>query len=123
MANEFTIVTSMRYSSGNDSQVLKDQYTADQTSVPLGGAPGVQNVGTTHEVLGISGLLNLGIAYFKNLDETNFVDIGVDVASTFYPLIRLLPGESTVFRFTATATPYLKADTAPVRVQGTVYED
>lgn len=123
MANEFTIVTSMRYSSGNDSQVLKDQYTADQTSSPLGGAPGVQDVGTTHEALEVPGLTNLGVAYFKNLDETNFVEIGVDVSATFYPLVRLLPGESTVFRFATTSTPYLRADTAAVRVQGAVYED
>ena len=123
MANEFNITTAMRYLSGNDYVNLKDSYQVDQTSVPLGGAPGVQNVGTTHEVLGVSGLLNLGMAYFKNLDDTNFVDIGVDVAATFYPLIRLLPGESTVFRFTATSTPYLKADTAAVRVQAAVYED
>lgn len=123
MANEFNITTAMRYLSGNDYVNLKDSYQVDQTSVPLGGAPGVQNVGTTHEVLEVSGLLNLGMAYFKNLDDTNFVDIGVDVAATFYPLIRLLPGESTVFRFTATSTPYLKADTAAVRVQAAVYED
>ena len=123
MANEFNITTAMRYLSGNDYVNLKDSYQVDQVSVPLGGAPGVQNVGTTHEVLEVSGLLNLGMAYFKNLDDTNFVDIGVDVAATFYPLIRLLPGESTVFRFTATSTPYLKADTAAVRVQAAVYED
>lgn len=123
MANEFTISTSMRYSSGNDAETRKDQYNVDQTSVPLGGGPGVQSIGTTHEALNTTGLTNLGIAYFKNLDDTNFVDIGVDVSAAFYPLIRLLPGESTVFRFSATSTPYLKADTAAVRVQASVHED
>lgn len=123
MANEFTVTTAMKYSSGNDFVNLKDSYQVTQTSVPLGGAPGVQVVGTTHVALNVSGLLNLGMAYFKNLDDTNFVDIGVDVAAAFHPLIRLKPGEATVLRLAATSAPYAKADTAAVRLQANIYEE
>lgn len=123
MANEFTITTVMKYESGNDSEYHKDSYLATQTSVPLGGGPGVQLVGTAHVALNVSGLLNLGLAYFKNLDDTNYVDIGVDVSATFHGLVRLKPGESCVMRLTATAAPYARANTAAVRLQASIHEE
>lgn len=60
-----------------------------------------------------------GYAYFRNLDATNFVEIGVQVAGTFYPLIKLLAGEVAVLRL-ATVTFYARADTGTVNLLSSI---
>src|SRR4051794_11028699 len=46
-----------------------------------------------HEALAISSdVANKGQAIFRNLDATNYVDIGLVISGTFYPFARVLPG-------------------------------
>ncbi len=57
---------------------------------------------------------DVGIALVKNLDSTNFVDVGF--ATTVYP-IRLLAGQFALMPLTpATASLFVKADTATCEI-------
>lgn len=68
---------------------------------------GVVNIGITEEALVIdAGVATLGLAEFTNCDTVNQIAIGVKPASTFYPLIYLLPGESYIMRLYPSAAPY-----------------
>lgn len=84
---------------------------------------GVQDIGfAAHEALTIgSDVGTAGWGEFRNLDTTNFVQIGLDVAGTFYPFAKLLPGESFPVPL-ATKDLYAKADTAAVQLELTVLE-
>lgn len=65
-------------------------------------------------------LTNPGLFVLINRDSDNYVDIGI--AAGVYSL-RLNPGESVQGRLTPSATTfYLIANTAPVRVQYTIYD-
>jgi len=96
-----------------------DQATAVPTHVG-----GTQTIGfAAHEALDITGLTTLGVAYFRNRDASNFAEIGVDVAATFYPLVRLNPGEGWAFRLSQGITPYAQADTGAVVLQREILDD
>ena len=71
-----------------------------------------------------SSLSALGVAFFKNLDSTNFVEIGTSQGGTFYPIIRLLAGEGIAVRIAHLATNalYYRADTAAVDLQFRIQE-
>ena len=121
MADEFRISGSVRLENANDYFSKTFSYNSDQSSVG-GGGPGVQVIGTTHETVAGDGVTSQGFAFFKNLDNTNFCDVGVDVAATFYPLMRIPPGESFLVKLSPSATIYAKADTASIRLDVSIFE-
>jgi len=88
------------------------QKTVSVTQTGQGHAAGCQTIGTTQEVLVVTDITTSGIASFQNIDATNFVQLGVYVSATFYPLVRLLAGEVATFRLDTGATIYAQADTA-----------
>jgi hypothetical protein len=55
----------------------------------------VQKIGAgAHEQIMISTDIDTpGYAYFRNLDDNESIQVGLDVSSTFYPLIELGPAE------------------------------
>ena len=63
-----------------------------------------------------------GWAYFRNVDATNFVDIGVQVAATFYPFARLMPGEECHIPLSPAVALFALANTAAVRLDYGVIE-
>ena len=82
-----------------------------------------QIVGTTYEALTIGGDVGTeGVSFFKNMDATNYVEIGVEVAAAFYPLIKLKAGESALCRL-AIGTVFAKANTSSVKLRALVLED
>ena len=81
-----------------------------------GGNPGLQNIGTTYEAISF-GDITPGLVFAKNLDDTNYVELGLDVSLTFYPLIKLEPGDECVFRLAGSVSLYGKANTAAVDCQ------
>jgi hypothetical protein len=83
---------------------------------------GTQNIGTTHEALGLGSLTTPGFAVFQNLDATNFIELGIDDTGTFEAFAKLKPGEIGMIRLT-TLAPYAKADTAAVDLFYLIYED
>jgi hypothetical protein len=75
-----------------------------------------QVIGTSAELLVLGDITGAPSQLaIKNLDATNFVEIGGDSGLTVFK-IKILPGETVLIRPTS-ATLYALADTAAVRVQ------
>lgn len=73
--------------------------------------------------LGDVGAATLGWAWFRNLDTTNYVEIGIDFGpGTFGPLIRLNAGEACVIRLSAACAPYAQANTAAVVLEKVIFD-
>ena len=121
MANEVSVSVSLQVNNGNMSFVKRDSYTADQSAAG-GPSNGVQEIGTSHELVSITDITNKGFVYFGNLDTANYVEIGVDVSSTFYPLARLSAGESATLRLSPSVAVYAQANTAAVKLETYCFE-
>lgn len=122
MANEIKATTYLKCTNGS----FVDQWTPSELSIDQaaqGAAGGVQTVTTTAAALGVTGLSTIGYARFRNLDATNFVQIGPYVSSTFHPAIKLKPGELAVLRLDPTNPVYAKADTASIKLQYLILEN
>ena len=122
---DFTVTTLLKVDKG----FLQDTKNAaniqiDQTGD--GAAGGVQNVGTSAEAIDLGDVSTPGLAFFRNLDATNFVQLGMDVGGAgFEEFIKLLPGEPALMRLDLVATGVLqaKADTAAIELQYVIYEE
>jgi len=121
MSDEITVSTSLLCKNGNynfDRRI--NSVSADQSAIGANG--GVQDIGTgSHEAVAVGDVSTPGWAIFRNLDDTNFVEIGIDVGATFYPIAKILPGEPAAFRLSS-STLYAKADTATVKLEFTILE-
>ena len=116
MAGEINFSFTLRCQNGNYDYNRTVQNTIDQTTA-AGGSPGYQNIGTSHELIGgLADMTNEGIAVVRNLDDTNFVEVGLDVSASFYPLVKILPGEAYVMRLSPGVAVYAQADTAAVNL-------
>jgi len=120
MADEITFTMALTLANGElDSLSIpaRTDKITQATAVPSR-VGGNQTIGfAAHEALVLTDLTTLGVAYFRNRNATNFVQIGVDVSGTFYPLVRLNPGEGWAFRLAQGITPYAQADTGAVVLQ------
>ena len=117
MANEITITTGLVATSGNflvQHSTLTKQATLTTATRSLN-TQSITYLGTAGAALVIAAGVAAagGWAWFRNLDATNYISIGVQVAGTFYPLVRLNAGEAAVFRL-GVITPYALANTANV---------
>lgn len=127
MANEANIRTSLQIRKGN--VVYQSQptgFAADITGTAKGPTPGAISVAVTGTNVDLSQLTTPGLCRIQNLDETNYITVGIYDGVSFFPLMELLPDESFVIRlfrfigdeYVGTGTPadvnYLriKADTA-----------
>jgi hypothetical protein len=125
MADEITVSVALKCVNGDltySRKVSSQKY--DQTAV--GGRGGVQEIGfAAHEAVLVTDVTTEGWVFMRNIDDTNFVDVGIDVAAAFEPMIRMEPGEPALFRLSkdAGATLYAKADTAAVKIEYMVLED
>lgn len=112
MANEITLTGSAAYSKNGVSRSLSMQgVTIDGGDNPIAN---VQIIGTSEEQVLKGDIGTIKCAQFKNLDATNFVEIGF--ATGVYP-IKLLPGKGTGPMPLNCSTVYLKADTAACNVE------
>lgn len=120
MADEITLNLKVKYDKNGvvDSRTFSDNV--DVTGSATCG--GVQTIGTTEAALAIGDIGTKGYARFLNIDATNYVEIGSYVAATFYPLIKLKPGEAAIVRLSA-VTVYARANTASVRLDYMIFED
>jgi hypothetical protein len=114
MANEITITTGLVATSGS-FLVQHSTLTKQATLTTATRSLNTQSIATSATALVIASGVGAagGWAWFRNLDSTNYVAIGVYVSSTFYPLVRLNAGEAAVFRL-GVITPYALANTAAV---------
>jgi hypothetical protein len=115
MANEVTLTAGL--------SVTKDGTTLQgyvNKQITMSGTPKISNtqtIGTTTEQLVLGDIASMGYLYLKNLDSTNFVEIGLSTpVSGANAMIKLLPGEAAIIP-TRQTTIYAKADTAAVALE------
>ena len=77
MANEISFNVTLKVVKGylDFTRSLNRQTDLDAASPNV--AAGTQIIGTTEEVIGLGDVATPGVAWFRNLDTTNFVEIGV----------------------------------------------
>lgn len=123
MADEITVSVSLKVINGNMRFERRiNSIQIDQAAVGSNG--GVQEIGfAAHEVIAVGDLGTLGCVILRNLDSTNFVEIGKDVAAAFQSFTSLKPGEAQTFRFAAGVVPYAQADTGAVDLEYMILED
>jgi hypothetical protein len=76
----------------------------------------VQDIGTSAEALSMVDVTTIGYILLRNLDPTNYVELGLDAAVTAQVFAKLLPGDIALFP-AKTATMYAKANTAGIQLQ------
>ena len=114
MANEIKMQVGLTITATN----FNEQYIPPTINIDLAsqvGAGGVQAIGTSDEDLVIGGTVAGGVYFLRNMDETNYVQIGVKAAGTDY-FLKLLAGEFSVGRLNASILQ-AKANTATVNLQ------
>ena len=118
MPNALNLVTNL------DNTTLQLSHTGNASVTTTGDSmqAAAIEIGTSEETITVSSDIgNAGLFWIENLDATNFIELGF--ATAVYPLI-LDPGEAYLMRLApATATLYLKADTAACNIQFVIYED
>ena len=117
MANEISVSIGLYASKGG----MKVQRSESKTITMTGDAitHEIQEVGTTEEELAQGADLGTpGVVFVKNLDATNYVEVG---CVTGQYSIKLLAGESCIFRASAAAV-YAKANTAACNVEYIILE-
>lgn len=123
MANEIsiqaTIAVRKDYLSARRSQGRS--FTMNAASPAK--AAGIASIGfAAHEAIPMGDVGTAGYAWFENLDATNYVQIGIDVAGAFHAFIKLKPGELALVRL-GTNAPYAKANAAAVKLDYEIFED
>ena len=116
MSNEITMSASLTINATN----LVEAFQPESLQIDLAsdaGSGGVQTIGTSQEALTITAdQADGGIFFFRNTDATNYVEIGRYESSTFYPFLKLLPGEYAIGR-QSDKDIHAKANTADVNLQ------
>lgn len=123
MADEITATVGLTLSkAGLKHNIATETFRRTMTGSYKEG--GVQSIGfAAHELLVISADLgSAGLGYFKNLDGTNYVELGVDVAGTFYPFAKILANDPPNLISLASDVIYAKANTAAVRLLFEIFE-
>jgi len=124
MSNEITLSQSLKVQKGYFTFGPRAINSLGVTMTGTHSDGRVQDIGTTEESLAISAdVATLGYCTMRNNDTTNYVQIGVKPSGTFFPLLKLKPGESAQFRWDPSATPYAKANTASVPLEHYTLED
>lgn len=124
MANEITYSVSLQAVKDNISvkrehlnktvTLTGDAYSSQTQSIPTTAA------GTAVTVAAAVG--TPGFSVFVNQDKTNYVELGVENAGTFYPFATLKAGEACLMRLTDT-TFHAVANTAAVILESFIIED
>lgn len=121
--SDIAINSTLTISKGGLKRSFSDVAGFDFVASSPAVAAGVPTIGTSaHEALPMQDVSTAGWARFKNLDSTNYVQIGVDSTGTFIPMLKLKALESCVVRL-ATNAPYAKANTASVQLDYEIFQD
>lgn len=113
MAREGNISINLRVSKNGAAITQNASTTFDVSGSQL--IQSTQNIGTTAELLDFGGITGAPQAVMvKNLDATNYVEIGGDSGLTVFSL--KVPAGQTIFFNPTSSTVYAKANTAAVNV-------
>jgi hypothetical protein len=117
MANELRVSGTANFIKGGAS--LSRQYSISVTVAGTNMISAVQSIATTDTSVGLGAVGTIGYVVFKNLDATNYIDVGSD--GSVYP-IRLMAGESAgPLRWNGAAI-HAKAHTAACLLQSDIIE-
>lgn len=114
MANE--IYTSLKATARKNGAVvdISSAFTLTMTGNEM--IQNTQSIGITSELVSFGDITGApGMVAIKNLDDTNFIELGGDSGLTVFKT-KLLAGQVTLFQ-PSSATLYAIADTAAVRIQ------
>lgn len=124
MPNEITINAQYNISKGT----LALQRTIASAQFDLAGANytgQVQTIPTTAggtEIDITSGVGDNGLAYFRNIDATNYIEVGIVVSATFHPFMRLQPGQWGLCFLGHDVEPFARANTASANLEYFILE-
>lgn len=124
MANEITYTAALKFVKDNitldravrnaNVTVTGDAYDARVLSISTSGT----------SITPTSAIGTVGLAFFRNLDDTNYVTIGdFDGGATYGALVKLKPGEFAMFRLATDVNLRAVADTANVLLEVIIVED
>jgi len=120
MADELSYAMQVTYThNGRTLQLPATTITVDVTGNNIVSGVMLATVASAVAVP-IGAIGTSGFAVFRNLDATNYVNIGVDSAGLVVQT-KLLAGEQCMMRMTA--APYVQADTADCLLSYTVIEN
>jgi hypothetical protein len=121
MANEIEISVSISASKSGMTVNRAETFKVDMSGESM--IHGVQNVGTSIEVLDLAegSIGTSGWCFIKNLDSTNYIDVGRAGVDADEHTVKLKAGESCVFR--AAGVLYGKSNTAALNIEYIVIED
>ncbi len=117
MSDEITVTAALRCSNGDFRLDVNPGSVQIDQAIAAGGNPGTVSIGTVDTAISFTGLTTPGYVWMRNLDGTNYVDIGPDSGGTMVPCLRLKAGEVALFRLSAGVTLKGKAHTAACLVQ------
>ena len=118
MANEIAILVNLSFSKGGASVSRSESIQVTVTGDAF--SHEVQAIGTTEEELAQGADLGTpGYMFIKNLDATNYVEVG---STTGVYDIKLKAGEVCLYRHNS-ATVYAKANTAACNVEYLLIEE
>lgn len=119
MADEINITGSLTIRATN----MNETFSPPSLAIDLAsnaGSGGSQSIGTAVEAIAKGDTTSGGVFFFRNTDETNYVEIGPtsdnSATGTFYPSIKLLAGEYAVGRL-ANADVFARSNTAATILQ------
>lgn len=122
MANEITITLSASCANGYFKSAFQPgSIQLNQTAI--GGHGPVVSVGTSEEALTFGDISTLGYMALRNLDTTNYVDIGPESGGAMVPMVRLKAGNVAIMRLKPGITVRAQANTAAVKLQVWALED
>lgn len=112
MASETRYSISLTSSKGGASVTFSLSKTVDMTGDDMAGNS--QLIGTSTEAIALGDIGTPKYLAIKNMDDTNFVQIGLDTPLTQI-FAKIPAGEGILVLMDPGATYYAKADTAAVR--------
>ncbi len=115
MASEIKISTSISVKNGAYQYSNATSQTITQTN-PGGCNPGLVQLSTTQEQIQFGEISTPGWVEITNLDSTNNAAFGNYVSAVFYPVIRVNPGETVLFRLHESVVLYGKASAGTPKV-------
>ena len=120
MANEISFTASLSISKGGVNISGSGSATVTMAGNNLLGT--VQNIGAATEAIAIGDMTTPGYLWVKNLDATNFIQIGLtNPVNAGNAMVKLLPGEFALMPTRQTAI-YALADTAPCDLEVVIVE-
>lgn len=120
MADELTVIGGWQYAK-NDVSRNVTAHSEDHDVTGNEYIDHVQSIGTSAEAVTLGDVATYGFAVFKNLDATNYVEIGItDGAGDIHAFVKLMAGEEA--QVWLAAAPYAKANTAACLLNYTIFE-